>query len=86
MDIFKAKSIKMLLPIGVLDAIQVLAQNIALVFALPVFVQSVGSTSMLFSSVFGFYFFKERIDTKLLPTFVIVFGIILITISQNLNI
>jgi len=82
MTIFHAKNLKMLLPIGALDVVQTVAQNIAYTLALPVYVTAVGSTNLLFASVLGYYFFKEKIGNKIFPTIVIIIGIILISIAQ----
>jgi drug/metabolite transporter (DMT)-like permease len=82
LQIFQIKNLKMLLPIGALDAIQVAAQNIAFTLALPVYVTAVGGTNLLFVALFGAWFFKEKIGNKLLPTAVIFIGVILIAIAQ----
>ncbi len=82
-SIFNVRDLKRLFPVGGLDALQVLAQNIAFVLTLPVYVQSVQNTSILFASFFGWYFFKEKLEKHVIPTILIVAGIILLTIVQK---
>lgn len=83
LSIFTFTNLRRLFPVGGLDAVQVLAQNIAYSFTLPVYVQSVQNTSILFSSLFGWWFFKEKIQKHIFPTIIIVIGIILITLAQK---
>ena len=83
LSIFTVKNLRKLFPVGGLDAMQVLAQNIAYNFALPVYVQSVQNTSILFASFFGWWFFREKIKKHIVPTVIIVIGIILISLAQK---
>jgi len=78
-SMFKKSNISKLLPIGILDVIQVVAQNIAFTKAIPVYVFAIGSTNMLFSAFFGKYFFKEKLENKLLPIIIIIIGVIIIS-------
>lgn len=80
--LFRPRSLQILVPIGVLDALQVYTSNFALSIALPVYVTAVQSTSILFAALFGFYFFQEKIHSKLLPTLVVITGVVLIAFSQ----
>lgn len=83
LSLFNLKTIKQLTPVGLLDAIQLYVQNIAFTMALPVYVSTVERTSILFSSLFGWLFFKEKIQRHVIPTAIIVIGIILITFAQK---
>lgn len=80
--IFRLSKLKFLIPIGILDVVQTVAQNVAFTLALPVYVSAIGSTNLLFASFFGFYFFKEKIGNKIFPTLVIIVGIILLSVAQ----
>lgn len=82
-SIFTFTNLKKLFPVGGLDAVQVLAQNIAYNFTLPVYVQSVQNTSILFASLFGWYFFKEKISKHIIPTILIVVGIVTLALAQR---
>lgn len=82
-SIFTRKNIIRLFPIGGLDAIQVFMYNIGLSIALPVYMMSVQNTSILFTSFFGWLFFKEKIKSHIIPTLIIVIGIILIAFAQK---
>ncbi len=82
MTIFHLKNLKMLFPIGGLDVIQTVAQNIAYTLALPVYVTAVGSTNLLFASILGHYFFKEKVGNKIFPVVIIIIGIVLLSIAQ----
>lgn len=82
-SIFNTKSLKRLFPVGGLDAIQTFGQNLAFSLAIPVYVQSVQNTSILFAALFGWLFFKENIRKHLFPICVIVLGIILISFAQK---
>ncbi len=83
MQVFSKKNIMRLFPVGGLDAIQVFAQNIGYTLTLPVYVQSVQNTSILFASIFGALFFKEKIGRHLIPTVIIILGITVIAFAQK---
>ncbi len=81
--LFRTETVKKLLPAGGLDALHVVVQNVAYVVGNPVYVNAVSSTSILFSSLFGWYFFGEKLQKHILPTALIVLGIICITVTQH---
>lgn len=81
--LLKSKSLKKAGVAGIFDAIQLYAQNVAYTLALPVYVNTVGNLSILFSSLFGWLFFKEKISKHVVPTIIIVIGIIFITFAQR---
>lgn len=82
-SVFSRQNFFRLFPIGALDAFQVFVMNIAFTLTLPVYVNTVQNTSIILSSLFGWYFFKEKIDKHVIPTIIIVAGIILITFAQK---
>lgn len=82
-NLFKPKMIKQLFPAGAFDALQVFPQYVAYSLAIPVYVNAVGNTSILFSAFFGWYFYKEKLKKHLLPTVLIVIGVILVTLAQK---
>lgn len=82
-NLFNPQMIKKLFPAGAFDAIQVFPQYIAYSLALPVYVNSVGNTAILFSSFFGWYFYKEKLKNHVIPTIIIVVGVILVTLAQK---
>ena len=82
-SLFRPKMIKQLLPAGVLDALQVFPQYIAYSLALPVYVNAVGNTQILFSSFFGWLFYKEKLQRHVIPTVFIVIGVMLVTLAQR---
>lgn len=82
-NLFKPKMIRQLVPAGALDALQVFPQYIAYTLALPVYVNAVGNTSILFSSFFGWYFYKEKLRKHVVPTTIIVVGVVIVTLAQR---
>lgn len=72
-----------LLPAGAFDALQVFPQYIAYSLALPVYVNAVGNASILFSSFFGWYFYNEKLEKHVIPTVLIVVGVVLVTLAQR---
>lgn len=82
-QLFKLKMAKRLFPAGAFDAVQVLSQFIAYSLALPVYVNSVGNTAILFSSFFGWLFYKEKLRQHVIPTLIIVVGVVLVTLAQG---
>ncbi|MEZ4865996.1 MAG: DMT family transporter [Caldilineaceae bacterium] len=83
MAAFNWQTIKRLLPVGGLDAVQVFGQSIALTLTLPVYVRSGQNTSILFTAILGWYFFKEKLDQHLWPILMIVIGIICISLAEQ---
>lgn len=80
-EMLNPKSVKLLLPGGVLDAVKTIAQNAAYVLAIPAYVNSIGNTSILFSVFFAWYFFKEKMENHVVPIVIIFIGVTLLAIS-----
>ncbi len=70
-------------PAGAFDAAQVFFQFLAYSLTLPVYVNAVGNSNIIFSSIFGWLFFKEKIKNHILPTLIILLGILFITLAQK---
>ena len=81
--LLRVKSIKLLLPAGILDAIKNIAQNAALALTIPAYVNSIGNTGILFSSLIAAVFFKEKIEKHIVPIIIIFTGITLIVFGQH---
>jgi len=81
-SVFHISNIAKLFPVGGLDALQVFTNNIALVLTQPVYVYSVQNTSIILTSLFGYFFFKEKIQKHIFPTIMVVGGVILISLSS----
>lgn len=73
--LFQRKSWKILLTGGTLDAIKMLLHNLAYALTIPAYVNSIGNTSILLSSVFGAILFKEKIKNHFWPIILIILGI-----------
>jgi len=82
-NLFNIKLAKGFVPAGIMDGIQILAQYSAYAIALPLYVNVIGQTQILFSSFFGWLFYKEKLQKHIIPTIFIVIGIILITFAQR---
>ncbi len=83
LSILNFKMAKKLFPAGAFDAMQVFPQYVAYALALPVYVNAVGNTQILFSSIFGWFFYKEKLEKHIIPTILIVIGVVLVTIAQK---
>ena len=81
--LFTFKMMRKVSPAGIFDAAQVLPQYIAFSLATPAYVYAIGNTQILFSSFFGWLFYKEKLKNHFLPTIFIVIGIVLITLAQK---
>ncbi|HXS15522.1 MAG TPA: EamA family transporter, partial [Candidatus Saccharimonadales bacterium] len=81
-NLFKPKMVKKLFPAGAFDAVQVFPQYIAFSLAAPAYVYAIGNTQILFSSFFGWLFYKEKLKNHVIPTIIIVVGVILVTLAQ----
>jgi drug/metabolite transporter (DMT)-like permease len=79
--ILKPREFAKLFPLGLLDAITTTTQMIGQSFALPVLVISVKRTSVMFSSLFGWYFFKEKISDRVVPITCMIAGVFLIALG-----
>ncbi len=80
--LWQPKSLKLLIPGGVLDAIKMLLHNLAYITAIPAYVNSIGNTSILLSTLFGAVFFKEKIKDHLIPVILIFIGITLMVLGK----
>ena len=83
MSMFNFKSVKIFLPSGVLDSIKTIAQNYAYAFSIPAYVNSIGNTGIIFSSLFGAIFFKEKIKNHIIPIMIIFIGLTFIVFGQR---
>jgi drug/metabolite transporter (DMT)-like permease len=75
------RSLVIFLPIGMLDALQLLLQNVAYSLTIPAYISAVQSMGILFASIFGYYFFGEKLHGKVSATFVVIIGVALIALS-----
>lgn len=80
-SLFKPRFAVKLIPIGLIDAIKTLSQNAAYLFAIPAYVNSIGSTSIIFASLFGWWFFGEKIKQQVIPLILVMLGIICISFA-----
>jgi len=72
---------KILIPIGLITAIGLVFQMFAIKIALVAYVISVKRTSVIFSVLFGFLFFREKgIAERLTGAIIMVIGVILIVL------
>ncbi len=81
-SIFSWNSTKLLLPLGLLDGIQVLSYNASIKLTIPAYASSVRSTSILFSSLLGWYFFKEKLGGKIVPIIILLIGVVILSLSS----
>lgn len=81
--LFSKKMILRVFPVGALDAIQVFCMFMGFSLTIPVYVNAIGSTSILFSSFFGAVFFKEKLKSHLIPTIIILLGTLCIILTQK---
>jgi uncharacterized membrane protein len=78
---FEKSHLKYLVPMGLLDGIGTLAQNIGQSISLTVYLISVKRLSIIFSALLGFILFKEKIRDRMVPICLMVAGVILIALS-----
>lgn len=72
---------KSLLPIGLFSAIALIFQMTAIQMTLVAYVISIKRTSAIFASLYGFFIFKEHFaKTRLLGVFIMVLGVLFITL------
>jgi len=74
------KNLPSLLPIGLLDGVTTLTLFLSQNLAFSVLAISLKRTSIFFSAIFGWLFFKEKIKNRLIPIIVMIGGVILITL------
>ena len=76
------KNAKALVPIGAVNSLKITFQMVALNFTLVPYVISIKRTSILWSMIIGFIFFKERkeIKQRLLGGVLMIAGVIFITL------
>ncbi|MDP3998096.1 MAG: DMT family transporter [bacterium] len=81
MKALRPESLPKIVPVGILDGLTVLTQMIGQSIALTVFIISLKRTSIIFSSILGWLFFKEPIKQRVIPICLMVAGVILISLS-----
>lgn len=78
---FKLKNLSQIIPVGLLDGASVLSQMIGQSIILTVFIISLKRVSIVFSSIFAWFFFNEPIKERIFPILLMVAGMILIYFS-----
>ena len=81
MSIFTKAGLKTLVPIGLLDGMAILPQWVAFSMTYAAYVIAVKRLSILFSSILGWYIFKENIKNRLLPILLMVVGVLILALS-----
>lgn len=81
--LFQPKLAKHVVPAGIFDAIQILPQYIAYSLTLPLYVNVVSQVNILFSSFFGWLFYKEKVQKHIVPTIIIIIGIVILSFGQK---
>lgn len=81
MKALRPESLPKIVPVGILEGVTVLTQMIGQSIALTVFIISLKRTSIIFSSIMGWLFFKEPIKQRIIPICLMVAGVILILLS-----
>lgn len=81
MKALRPESLPKIAPVGILEGLTVLTQMIGQSIALTVFIISLKRTSIIFSSIMGWLFFKEPIKQRIVPICLMVAGVILILLS-----
>lgn len=75
------KNLPKIVPVGIFEGLTVLSQMIGQSVALSVFIISIKRTSIIFSSLMAWLFFKEPIKNRMIPICLMVAGVILILLS-----
>lgn len=77
-SVFQTQNLKRLVPIGLLDGVLILTQMTAISLTLATYVVAIKRSSILFSSLLGFVFFKEDLTGRIPAIFLMLFGVGLI--------
>ncbi|UCD03734.1 MAG: EamA family transporter [Candidatus Woesearchaeota archaeon] len=75
------ENLKLLIPIGLLNALMLSSQMTAISMGIVSYVMSIKRMSILFTVLFGYFIFKEKgIKERLLGAIIMIIGVILITV------
>lgn len=79
--ILKPRQFARVIPIGIVDAVKILALMATINLTLVSYADAANSTSTLYSVLWGGIFLGEKIKTRLLPALIMFLGILLLAIS-----
>jgi drug/metabolite transporter (DMT)-like permease len=78
---FSREYLPKLVPVGLLDGLTVLSQFVGQSMSLTVLVISLKRTSIIFSSILGWWLFGEKIGKRIVPICMMVAGVVLIAVG-----
>lgn len=77
----KLNKFPMFLPLGLLDGIKIYLFMLAVTYTYVAFADASDNTTAVYSTIFAGIVFKEEIKQRLLPIFIMIFGVVIITLS-----
>lgn len=79
--LFNRARVRSLAPIGILDGVVILLQMVAVSLTVTAYVIAIKRSSLLFTSLLAYVFFKEKIRGRILAIAIMFAGVVLIVIS-----
>lgn len=75
------QNLKVLSLVGLFDGVTVFLRMTALAFGLAGYVSALNRTSIVFSSVLGYFLFKEHLGRRVVPIIVMLVGVVLVVLG-----
>lgn len=83
-NLFHWSKAKQFLPLGIIDGIKIFLFMLAITYTYVAFADASDNTTAIYSTILAGIIFKEKIKDRLVPIFVMVLGVVVITLSSYL--
>lgn len=84
-ELFKLEKFKKFFPLGLLDGVKIFLFMLAVSYTFVAFADASDNTTAIYSTLLAGFIFKEKIKQRMIPVFVMIVGVIIITISTYLG-
>lgn len=82
----KFKEFPKFIPLGLLDGVKIFLFMMAVTYTFVSFADASDNTTAVYSTIFAGIIFKEQIKSRLFPIFIMILGVMLITLSTYIQI
>lgn len=81
----KIKKLKQFLPLGLIDGVKIFLFMLAVTYTYVSFADASDNTTAVYSTLFAGFIFKEKIKQRIIPILIMIFGVVLISLSSYIN-
>jgi len=85
LNLLSIAKFKQFLPLGLIDGVKIFLFMLAVTYTYVAFADASDNTTAIYSTLLAGFLFKEKIRDRLLPICIMIFGVVIITLSNYLS-